>query len=717
MITFSSGLERSRNRLGKASASRTARTPALKPQAKLPRTAADLTIMLLKLTSESAKWEPASAAAEERIKATDGISQSLRKESFLVRIPVFWLIIYLSLGKKSQTGTPLSPMESNSFTKDMSYWIDTEHSFSSLLVFAADNDVEGFKRSVFDESEVKEAGLWYGHQEGSRNMVLEQRTPLMIAARYGSVDIVKLILSLPEVDVNFYCGPDKSTALHCAVSGGSVNAIYVVKLLLHAGADTNSFDANGCRPIDVIVAPSEFPRLKIALEELLKNGSGAVRVSSARKGYPVDPTIPDIKNSVYASDEFRMFSFKIQRCSRAYAHNWTECPFVHPGENARRRDPRKFHYRCEPCPDHRRGACRRGDLCEYAHGIFESWLHPTLYKTRLCKEGTNCMRRVCFFAHTSNELRPLNMPTGAASSKVDVIDFTTASNLLPSSSSAVSSTSPSTFNPPKHLSSNSSHSSVPWPQQTIPNLHSSVQASRLRSSLNARDISSEELNGLRDLAFQQHLPHLFSPSNTLNRSNLDRILYANVSSPQHSEQLGGVASVFSHTYSSAALDQLQQRQQSKLSRMQGISPSINDPVSSLGFQLSAHVRRERMLQQPQSSLVSQEFSTKPSYALGSNGSNSWSIWKSENRNVDSFIQADEIGQPHTSCSIDHVGEEPDVSWVHSMLKDSPSETNEKSAIPVSATLDGSKSYPDIESSDRVALQAWLEGLQLDQNVA
>ncbi|KAJ6948355.1 hypothetical protein NC651_002638 [Populus alba x Populus x berolinensis] len=615
--------------------------------------------------------------------------------------------------------TPLSPMESNSFAEDMSYWIDTEHSFSSLLEFAADNDVEGFRRSVFDESEVKQVGLWYGRHGGSRKMVLEQRTPLMIAAKYGSVDIVKLILSLPEVDINFFCGPDKSTALHCAVSGGSVNAIYVVKLLLLAGADTNAFDANGCRPIDVIVAPSKFPHLKIALEELLKNGMPNDVHSSAKKGYPVDPAIPDIKNSVYASDEFRMFSFKIQRCSRAYAHDWTECPFVHPGENARRRDPRKFHYSCAPCPDHRNGTCRRGDLCEYAHGIFESWLHPTQYKTRLCKEGTNCMRRVCFFAHTSNELRSLNMSIGAASSKVDVMDFTTASKLLPSSPSAVSSTSPSTFNPLKHLSSNSSLPSVPWPQQTIPNLHSSLQASRLRSSLNARDISSEELNGLRDSAFQQHLPHLFSPSNTLNHSNLDKIFYANVSSPQHPEQLGGAASVFSPTYSSAALNQQQQHQKSKASRIQGISSYINDPVSSLGFQLSAHVRREKMLQQSQSSLLSQKFSSKPSYDLGSNDTNPWSIWKSENWNVDRFIQADEMGQPRTSCSIEHVGEEPDVSWVHSMLKDSPSETNEATAIPASATLDGSTSNPHIESSDYVALQAWLEGLQLqlDQNVA
>nr|CAD1822874.1 unnamed protein product [Ananas comosus var. bracteatus] len=30
-----------------------------------------------------------------------------------------------------------------------------------------------------------------------------------------------------------------------------------------------------------------------------------------------------------------MYSFKVRPCSRAYLRDWTECPFVHPGENAR----------------------------------------------------------------------------------------------------------------------------------------------------------------------------------------------------------------------------------------------------------------------------------------------------------------------------------------------------------------------------------------------
>lgn len=131
---------------------------------------------------------------------------------------------------------------------DMDYTnstVEAEHSFSVLLEYAADNDVEGFKRSVCDESEIMEVGLWYGHQRLFKRGILELRTPLMVAATYGSVEVVKLILSLPEVDVNFSCGTDKSTALHCAAAGGSVDAINAVKLLLLAGADPSSTDANG----------------------------------------------------------------------------------------------------------------------------------------------------------------------------------------------------------------------------------------------------------------------------------------------------------------------------------------------------------------------------------------------------------------------------------------------------------------------------------------
>lgn len=38
-------------------------------------------------------------------------------------------------------------------------------------------------------------------------------------------------------------------------------------------------------------------------------------------------------------------------------------------------------------------------------GVFESWLHPSRYRTQLCKDTAKCDRVVCFFAHSLEELR------------------------------------------------------------------------------------------------------------------------------------------------------------------------------------------------------------------------------------------------------------------------------------------------------------------------
>ncbi|KAA8544597.1 hypothetical protein F0562_022609 [Nyssa sinensis] len=82
----------------------------------------------------------------------------------------------------------------------------------------------------------------------------------------SSVDVLKLILSQPEVDVNLSCGLNKSTALHCVAPSGSV-----VQLLLSAGVDSNFMDANGHHPVDVIIVLPKFPGIKACLEELLMN--------------------------------------------------------------------------------------------------------------------------------------------------------------------------------------------------------------------------------------------------------------------------------------------------------------------------------------------------------------------------------------------------------------------------------------------------------------
>ncbi|XP_015571785.1 zinc finger CCCH domain-containing protein 20 [Ricinus communis] len=124
-----------------------------------------------------------------------------------------------------------------------------------------------------------------------------------------------------------------------------------------------------------------------------------------------DSEIPGLEQDsavdAFSCDHFRMYEFKVRRCARGRSHDWTECPYAHPGEKARRRDPRKYHYSGTACPDFRKGNCKKGDACEFAHGVFECWLHPARYRTQPCKDGPNCRRRVCFFAHTADQLRVL----------------------------------------------------------------------------------------------------------------------------------------------------------------------------------------------------------------------------------------------------------------------------------------------------------------------
>uniref|UniRef100_A0A803P4H6 C3H1-type domain-containing protein n=1 Tax=Cannabis sativa TaxID=3483 RepID=A0A803P4H6_CANSA len=727
--------------------------------------------------------------------------------------------------ESSKSSSSSSTTETASNTKEMNGLIvKTEDSLSNLLELASDNDVDGFKRSIEqDSSSINDVGVWYSRRKGAKHIVSEYRTPLMVAATYGSVDVLKLVLSCPEVDVNLSCGVHKSTALHCAASGGSVNALDVVKLLLSAGADPNLMDVNGHRPVDVIVIHPKLQGMKAIFEELLSKdafgGSGVgehpmhlsincsksdsstlssspdneVRsphsVSSPviskmsdlphistleKKEYPIDPSIPDIKNSIYATDEFRMFSFKVRPCSRAYSHDWTECPFVHPGENARRRDPRKFHYSCVPCPEFRKGACRRGDLCEYAHGVFECWLHPAQYRTRLCKDGTSCNRRVCFFAHRTEELRPLYVSTGSgvpsprASASgpngPSVMDMAAALSLFPGSPSSVSGMSPSPFTQPMSPSANGmSHSSMAWPQPNVPTLHlpgSNLQSSRLRSSLSARDIPPEDLNMLLELDAQQQLfndmncfsqPRMSSASvnrscrsKTLTPSNLEELFSAEISSsPRYSDHM--TASTFSPTRKSALLNQFQHQQQCMLSPINTavmspktvdhpllqasfgvqspgrMSPRSVEPISPMRARLSAFSQREQQQHQQQlRSLSSRELGSNHTSSVVGSPVN-WSKWGSPNGKLDwSVNNGEDHNRMKRSSSLEfgnNNGEEPDLSWVQSLVKESPPEMMKDKAAPsvtngAPASGEGLNSKSKIESIDHSVLGAWVEQMQL-----
>jgi len=204
-----------------------------------------------------------------------------------------------------------------------------------------------------------------------------------------------------------------------------------------------------------------------------------------------------------------MYAFKVKPCSRAYSHDWTECPFVHPGENARRRDPRKYHYSCVPCPEFKKGACSKGDACEYAHGIFECWLHPAQYRTRLCKDEINCARRVCFFAHKVEELRPLYPSTGSAVPSPRSMSSLNASPFDMSNLSPIALGSSSALTPPMTPTGvSSSPGGAMWQSHlnimTPPPLQ--LPGSRLKTTLNARNAGLEvELLGLENQLRRQQL--------------------------------------------------------------------------------------------------------------------------------------------------------------------------------------------------------------------
>ncbi|KAL0054636.1 hypothetical protein WJX82_000288 [Trebouxia sp. C0006] len=119
-----------------------------------------------------------------------------------------------------------------------------------------------------------------------------------------------------------------------------------------------------------------------------------------------------------SSASFLMTHGKVLPCSKQYYHDWLVCAFTHPGEAMCRRDPTRFAYTGIACPDKKDGHCKRGESCPYSHNTFEYWLHPTRYHTQLCHLGAQCTRPICFFAHSSAELRE---PTWGTSLPQDVL--------------------------------------------------------------------------------------------------------------------------------------------------------------------------------------------------------------------------------------------------------------------------------------------------------
>lgn len=612
---------------------------------------------------------------------------------------------------------------------------------SALLELASYDNIDAFRYEVEEKgSDVDASGFWYGRRIGSKRMGFEERTPLMMAAMYGSTEVLKYILGSGKADVNRSCGSDRVTALHCATAGGSSASHEVVKLLLAASADPNCVSANGNKPVDLIVpAFKSSSSSRKAMEMLLKGDDSFVEddqfynqegdqqkvgipLGTEKKEYPVDVSLPDINNGIYGTDEFRMYSFKVKPCSRAYSHDWTECPFVHPGENARRRDPKKYPYSCVPCPEFRKGTCPKGDACEYAHGVFESWLHPAQYRTRLCKDEIGCNRKVCFFAHKTEELRPVYASTGSAmpsprSVAVSSADMSTMSPIALSSSSF---SLPTTSTPPMSPLTSASHSPKNgnlWQNKanlTPPALQ--LPGSRLKTALSARDFDlGMELLGLESQVSQQQLldeiSRLSSPScwnkdlsriGELKPTNLDDI-YGSLD-PSVLTQLQGMSlkpSTPTQLQSPAAHQIRQNMNQLRSSYPTNMSSSPVRKPSSYGFDSAGSVAAAVMNSRSSAfAKRSQSFVDRgaavnhhlPGLTAATNSatmmSSNLSDWSSPDGKLDWGIQGDELNKLKKSASFgfrnNNAGsrtssmasavDEPDVSWVNSLVKDVPSQT-------------------------------------------
>ncbi|KAI3734979.1 hypothetical protein L6452_14461 [Arctium lappa] len=515
---------------------------------------------------------------------------------------------------------------------------------SNLLELAASDDVSEFVSSVQGNMiRLNEFGFWYGRKNSSESkMGFAERTPLMIASVYGSIQVLKYIIATKKTDVNKTSGSDAVTALHCAAAGGSLSSVEAVKLLLDAGADVNSTDANGNKPGDLIPRGIKSAMRK-ALEMLLKGFVIEEIVAPKKEYFPIDPTLPDINNGLYGSDEFRMYTFKVKPCSRAYTHDWTECPFVHPGENARRRDLKKYNYSCVPCPEFKKGSCVNGDGCEYAHGVFESWLHPAQYKTRLCKDETGCARKVCFFAHKIEELRPLYASTGSA---------------IPSpKSGSVSSNEMGSISPnpnPKPMG----HGSTP---PMSPSIALQLSGSRLRTGLNAREF---ELRSLRSQQKErQQMIDDLSANHYSNRfgelKNVDDVF-------------GSFDQTILSSITNGATTQLQShRQNSNQLRGTYVSSPMRKPAS-FGFDSSAVMNSRSG--SAFSKQRSQSFIDRGVVTTGA----PFSQWGSADGKLEWGFNGEEANKLRKSASFGFrngngvavsVGNEPDVSWVNTLVKD------------------------------------------------
>nr|CAD1832535.1 unnamed protein product [Ananas comosus var. bracteatus] len=110
-----------------------------------------------------------------------------------------------------------------------------------------------------------------------------------------------------------------------------------------------------------------------------------------------------------------------------------------------------------------------------------------------------------------------------------------------------------------------------------------------------------------------------------------------------------------------------------------MSPRSMEPISPMNSHFAALAQREKQQQQQQQtlrSLSSRDLGSGTSLIVGSPVNSSWPNWGSPSRAPDWEVNSEELGRLQRSSSFElrsGGGEEPDLSWVHSLVKESPPE--------------------------------------------
>lgn len=253
------------------------------------------------------------------------------------------------------------------------------------------------------------------------------------------------------------------------------------------------------------------------------------------------------------------------------------------------------------------------------------------------------------------------------------------------------------------LSPSANGMSNTWAPQNVPTLklpgsNSNFQSSRLRSSLNARDIQADD---------EQKLLNELSRLNSmnLNHANLEDLLCAESFSPRYSEP-GLNSAAFSPTHKSALFNQIQQQKNMVSPINTNYSPKspINSPMSV----------RVSMLREKQDL----NFRSLSSRNLGTRG-DSWSNWGLPSGKLDWSVNDDGFGKLRRSSSFElknYDVEEPDLGWVHSLVKETPQviEDINKADDGVGLSGEGSSTNQQMDDIDQSVLGEWLEQMQFNK---